>query len=110
MQRTCLVAIDGDEILGVLMYNRAAINYSNLCEDLAISQKYRRKGISIQLLNEYVKISRNDQPREQRLVLSCIEVSNSSGIRAHEKAGFRNVGKIKQLFSNKDGTFMGYRI
>ncbi len=104
---TWFVAVE-DEVLGVMAYNRDYSHYANYLSDIAVAKKHRRKGIASHLLEKFIEISKQEQPKKQRYALSSTDVTNTSSIALHEKCGFTNLGIIKSLHYGKDEIFFGF--
>jgi len=104
------VALDDNEVAGVLIYARGYSHYANYAEDLAVSKKHRGKGIAKALLKKYIDISRNETPKKQMYALSSTDVSNKASIILHKKAGFKEIGKLKKLHYGKDEVFFAYKL
>ena len=104
------VALDNNDVVGVLIYARDYSHYANYTEDLAVSKKHRRKGIAKALLKKYIEISRKETPKKQKYALSSTDVSNKASISLHKKIGFKEIGKLKKLHYGKDEDFFAYKL
>ena len=109
-KRECFVAVEGEQVLGVLMYARDYSHYANYCEDIVVSRAHRKKGIAVELMKKFIEVSGKEQIDKQKLVLSSTDVTNEASIKMHEKAGFENLGTIKKLHFGKDEIFFGYKL
>lgn len=105
--KECILAVEKEDVAGVLLYYRDYSHYANYCGDLAVSKKHRKKGIATKLLKKYVEISKKEQPKKQRLVLSSTDVTNKASIKTHQRAGFKKIGVLKKLHYGKDEIFFG---
>jgi ribosomal protein S18 acetylase RimI-like enzyme len=108
--KECIIVAGKKDVQGVLMYARDFSHYANYIEDLAVSKKHRRKGIASTLLARFLEISKKEQPKKQKYVLSSTDVTNKASIKLHSKLGFEKIGKIKALHYGKDEIFFGYKI
>jgi len=105
-----LVAKKGSEIAGIMTYVRRFTHSANIGQDLLVREEYRRKGIGKALLLKFISISRKEQPKHQKLVLSSTSADNKASIGLHKKAGFEIIGNIKGLHYGKDEIFFGYKL
>ncbi len=104
------VALDGGEVVGVLIYARDYSHYANYAEDIAVSKKHRGRGIAKALLKKYVEVSRKETPKKQKYALSSTDVSNRASIGLHKKAGFKEIGRLKGLHFGKDEVFFACKL
>ncbi|MBS3111727.1 GNAT family N-acetyltransferase [Candidatus Woesearchaeota archaeon] len=90
-RKNSLVVLDGNNVVGVLIYARDYSHYANYTEDLVVSKKHRRKGIAKALLKKYIEISRKETPKKQKYALSSTVVSNKASISLHKNIGFKEI-------------------
>lgn len=109
-EKEVYVAMQGNEIAGIMSYERDFTHYANFCSDVYVSPEHRRKGIALKLLEKYVSVSAKEQPKKQRLVLSSTDVTNKASINLHMKAGFEKIGLIKGLHFGTDEVMFGYKL
>lgn len=105
-----LLALEGETVVGVLIFTKDYSHYANYIEDIVVSNGHRRKGISQKLLARYVKISRKQQPKKQKWALSSTNVKNNASIKMHKKFGFKVLGIVKKLHYGTDEIIFGYRL
>ena len=108
--KECLIALENNKVVGILMYSRDYSHYANYCQDLFVVKEYRNKGIASLLLKKFIYISRKEQPRKQKYVLSSTDTKNIASIRLHKRVGFNKIGTVKYLHYGKDEVFFGYRL
>ena len=108
--RQALVAHIGTEAVGVMTYVRRFTHSANFGQDLLVKENQRRKGIGKALLEKFISISRQEQPKHQQIVLSSTAADNKISVKLHKKSGFTQIGKIKGLHYGKDEIFFGYKL
>lgn len=108
--RECLVAIENNEMIGVLLYYRDYSHYANYIEDIVVSKQYRRKGVAIQLLMKFIEISKKETPKNQKYALSSTKITNKTSISMHLKCGFKEIGRLKGLHYGEDEIFFAYNL
>lgn len=64
-------------------------------EILAVSTKFRQKGIGKALINRLCEIGKS---KKYRACFVDVDISNSGGINFYKKCGFEQVGKIKHYY------------
>jgi len=64
-------------------------------EMLAVSNKFRRKGIGKALINRLCEIGRS---KSYRACFVDVDISNSRAIAFYKKCGFKQVGEIKHYY------------
>lgn len=104
----CVIACSDTTIVGILMYAREYSHCANYCEDLIVHKDHRRKGIGLALLKKYVEISKIETPKKQKYALSSTDVNNTASQALHKKAGFKDLGVLKQLHFGRDELFFGF--
>lgn len=104
------VAVDKNEVLGLIGYKRDYSHYANYLSDIVVAKQHRRKGIALKLFEKYIEISKKQQPKKQKYALSSTDVTNKVSIRLHKKFGFRELGRIKHLHFGKDEIIFGYKL
>ncbi len=107
---SCFVAVERGVVLGLFTYLRDFSHYSNYLEDIAVKKSFRRKGVAKILLQKFIKISRKEQPRKQKYVLSSTDITNKISIKMHLNFGFKKLGLIKGLHYGKDEIIFGYSL
>ncbi|NOZ80768.1 MAG: GNAT family N-acetyltransferase [DPANN group archaeon] len=105
-----LVALKGDEVVGLLGYQQDYSHHANYVSDLAVKKGHRREGTGTALLRRFVEECRKEQPTKQRYCLSSTQVSNRASIRLHQESGFKEMGILKGLHYGQDEMFFGYRL
>ncbi len=108
--RECYLAIKNNRIVGMFLYARNYSHYANYLEELLVQKKYRRKGIAMALLEKFVEISKKEQPKKQRYVLSSTNKNNKASINMHLKFGFKKSGIVHNLHYGNDEMFFVYKL
>jgi len=108
-RKEVLVAVD-KEVMGILNYARDYSHYANYVEDIAVSKKHRRKGVSKALMKKFIQISKKETPKKQKYALSSTEVNNKASIKMHLKFGFKKIGTLKGLHYGTDEAFFAYKL
>lgn len=108
-KETFVAIIDG-KVAGVISYKRDYSHYANFLSNLVVSKNHQRKGVALALLKKFVEISRKEQPKKQKYALSSTDITNKASIKLHKKAGFKNLGIIKELHFGKDEIMFGYNL
>ena len=109
-RKQSLVAVDGEKVVGVLMYTRDFSHYANYIEDIAVAKVHRRKGVAKKLLQKFIEVSRKETPKKQKYALSSTETSNKTSIKMHLNFGFREIGRMEGLHFGKDEIFFAYKL
>lgn len=90
-----LVAEAFGEVAGYVSMN--AISYEGFINNLAVKEKYRRRGVASALMRELIQCA---QQREMSVLTLEVRPSNLSAIALYEKFGFRREGERKNFYSN----------
>lgn len=90
----CYVALQNDTVVGFAVLE-TVLDEGNLL-DIAVLEKYRRKGVARALFNELLKVA-----DEKKLSFITLEVRESSmpAISLYEAHGFEKVGVRKNYYS-----------
>lgn len=108
-RKEVFVALEND-VVGVLVYTRDFSHGLNYIEDIAVSKKFRRKGIAMQLIRKFIQISRKETPKNQKFALSSTNTTNKASFRMHAKAGFKKIGRLKGIHYGKDEVYFAYKL
>lgn len=76
--------------------------------NIAVSEKYRCKGIGEKLLQKLISVCENEQAD---FITLEVRESNSAALNLYEKTGFKAVGKRKAFYENprEDAVLMTYK-
>jgi ribosomal protein S18 acetylase RimI-like enzyme len=107
---TSLICVEGEEVLGCLIYEKDYSHYANYIADIAVAKEHRRKGVALKLIEAFIERSKKEQPKKQPYALSSTDVTNEASIALHKKAGFIELGIVKKLHYGKDEVFFGYKL
>lgn len=90
-----LVAEFFGEVAGYVSMN--AVSYEGFINNLAVKEKYRRRGVAAALLNALVHCA---QMREMTMLTLEVRPSNTPAIALYEKFGFVREGERKNFYTN----------
>lgn len=90
-----LVAEIFGEVAGYVSMN--AISYEGFINNLAVKEKYRRRGVGSALIQALIQCA---QTREMSILTLEVRPSNLSAIALYEKFGFRREGERKNFYTN----------
>ncbi|MDO8740207.1 MAG: GNAT family N-acetyltransferase [Candidatus Woesearchaeota archaeon] len=105
-----LVALEGNKVVGVLIYARDYSHYANYIQDIAVSKQYRQRGIAMLLMKKCIEISKRETPSKQKYLLSSTDATNKPSIKFHLMCGFKEIGRLKWLHYGKDEVFFAYKL
>jgi ribosomal protein S18 acetylase RimI-like enzyme len=97
----------GSALAGFFNYRLRYSHYANYLEDICVSGRFQRKGLSRYLLEKYIEISRG-QMTKNSIALSSTNMSNTISQKMHESFGFRTIGVLKGLHYGEDEVFYAF--
>ncbi len=96
-----LCAVEDCEVCGIAsMY---AVAGEGQIMNIAVSQKFRRRGIANGLMNELILLAKS---KNCEIITLEVAEDNQSAIALYEKCGFAAVGRRKGFYNGKDALIM----
>jgi len=95
-----LYAIENDTLIAFAIFTLVA--GEGELEDICVKHEYRGKGIGASLIEHFVSL-----PSRAHMDYLLLEVNenNHAAKRLYQNSGFKVVGKRKDYYAHKDGTF-----